>query len=88
MPDSFTLPPNFRNPPSCMHLSYQVLPYIHNCNEYFTFKIATIGWINSMLLSADLGLSDTTLGSIMLLTDLEVSCLVSHSKPAGKIITA
>jgi hypothetical protein len=50
-----------------------VIPYIHNCKEYFSFKAETIKWINSRLWNGDPGLSDTTLGSIMLLTDLEVS---------------
>lgn len=46
---------------------------MHNCPEYFSFKIETIRWINSGLWKGDPGLRDATLGSIMLLTDLEVS---------------
>jgi hypothetical protein len=56
-------------------MSYRVLPHIHNSAEYFSFKVETLKRIHSRLLKGDLRLSDPTVGSIMPLTDLEVSSL-------------
>lgn len=72
MPESLIPAPNLRLPRSCMHVCSRVLPYIHNSFEYYTFKIETIRWINLQLQNCESAFNDATLGSIMLLTDLEL----------------
>lgn len=73
MPTRIIPIPNFRSPRDCLHNSAQVLPYIHNSQEYFAFKVETIKWINGRLRHDVLGTSDTTIGSILLLISFEVS---------------
>lgn len=65
-------PLDLRAPRACMHQSARILPYIENSPEYFEFKVNTIKWINDRLMSKEHSLSDTTMGSIMLLTSFEV----------------
>jgi hypothetical protein len=65
-------PLNLKGPRACLHRCSRILPYIENSPEYFEFKINTIKWINERLKCAENSLSDTTMGSIMLLTSFEV----------------
>lgn len=73
MPTRIIPIPNFRSPRDCLHNSAQVLPYIHNSQEYFAFKVETIKWINGRLRHDVLGTSDTTIGSILLLISFEIA---------------
>ncbi|KAH6723911.1 hypothetical protein BKA61DRAFT_587331 [Leptodontidium sp. MPI-SDFR-AT-0119] len=73
MPSRIIPIPNFRSPRDSLHKSAQVLPYIHNSQEYFAFKVETIKWINGRLLHDILGTSDTTIGSILLLISFEIA---------------
>ncbi|KAH7343002.1 hypothetical protein BKA65DRAFT_302945 [Rhexocercosporidium sp. MPI-PUGE-AT-0058] len=73
MPSRIIPIPNFRSPRDSLHKSAQVLPYIHNSQEYFAFKVETIKWINSRLPHDVLGTSDTTIGSILLLISFEIA---------------
>ncbi|KAK0124243.1 hypothetical protein ONS95_009218 [Cadophora gregata] len=73
MPSRIIPIPNFRSPRDCLHNSAQVLPHIHNSQEYFAFKVETIKWINGRLRNDVLGTSDTTIGSILLLISFEIA---------------
>jgi len=75
MPEVYIGPPNPKVGRPCLHKSARVLAYIESCPEYFTFKIATIKWINHRIGSETVALSDVTMGSIMLLVMFEVSRL-------------
>ncbi len=53
--------------------SARVLPFVHNTEEYFAFKVDTINWVNARLADPALATRDTTIGSILLLSCFEVS---------------
>jgi hypothetical protein len=51
----------------------RVLPFVHNTEEYFAFKVDTIKWVNARLGDPTLATRDTTMGSILVLSCFEVS---------------
>ena len=55
-----------------MHKSALVVPHIINSQEYYTFKVGTIQWINDRLDTLSVGIGDATIGSILLLINFEV----------------
>lgn len=73
MPSRILLPPNFSLPRGCIHKSALVIPHIINSREYYSFKLGTIQWINDRLDTPSVGTGDATIGSILLITNFEVS---------------